>query len=107
MTLPYRVLDLTDERGQLTGQILSDLGAEVILVEPPGGSQSRRIGPFVDGHEVDPEHSLWFWAYNRGKRSITLDIDDPADRATLVRLAAAAVVPPTRLSAASNSTATP
>ena len=70
----YRVLDLTDERGQLAGQTLADLGAEVILVEPPGGSRSRRIGPFVDGHEGDQEHSLWFWSYNRGKRSVELDL---------------------------------
>ena len=70
----YRVLDLTDERGQLAGQTLSDLGAEVVLIEPPGGSRSRRIGPFVDGHEGDPENSLWFWSYNRGKRSVVLDL---------------------------------
>ena len=35
---PYRVIDLTDERGLLAGQILAKLGAEVIQVEPPGGS---------------------------------------------------------------------
>ncbi|MEM9565679.1 MAG: CoA transferase [Actinomycetota bacterium] len=76
----YRVLDVSDERGQLAGQTLADLGAEVILIEPPGGSRSRRIGPFVDGHEGDPENSLWFWSYNRGKRSVTLDLDDAGDR---------------------------
>ncbi len=90
--LPYRVLDLSDERGQLTGQILSDLGAEVILIEPPGGSRSRRLGPFADGHEGDPEHSLWFWSYNRGKRSVTLDLEDPDDRTRLAALAATADV---------------
>jgi crotonobetainyl-CoA:carnitine CoA-transferase CaiB-like acyl-CoA transferase len=83
----YRVLDLTDERGQLAGQTLADLGAEVILVEPPGGSRSRRIGPFVNGHEGDPESSLWFWSYNRGKRSVVLDLDDPAGRDRFVDLA--------------------
>ncbi len=86
-SLAYRVLDLSDERGQLTGQMLADLGAEVILVEPPGGSPSRRIGPFTEGNEGDPNHSLWFWSYNRSKRSITLDIDDPGDRAELRALA--------------------
>ena len=86
----YRVLDLSDERGQLAGQTLTDLGAEVILVEPPGGSRSRRVGPFVDGHEGDPENSLWFWSYNRGKRSIVLDLDDATDRDRLLDLAATA-----------------
>ena len=44
MLAPYRVLDLTDERGQLTGLMLAQLGAEVIAVEPPGGSRSRSLG---------------------------------------------------------------
>ncbi len=91
-SLGYRVLDLSDERGQLAGQILSDLGAEVILVEPPDGSRSRRLGPFSDGNEDDPEHSLWFWSYNRGKRSVTLDLDDPADQKRLRALAMSADV---------------
>jgi len=42
MLAPYRVLDLTDDRGQLAGLLLACLGAEVILVEPPGGSPARR-----------------------------------------------------------------
>lgn len=83
----YRVLDLSDHRGQLAGQILADLGAEVILVEPPGGSPARAEGPFVAGHERDGARSLWFWAYNRGKRSVVLDLDSPAGRDELRRLA--------------------
>ena len=43
---PYRVLDLTDGRGLLCGKMLGDLGADVVQVEPPGGSPSRRVGPF-------------------------------------------------------------
>ena len=82
----FRVLDLSDHRGQLAGQMLADLGAEVILVEPPGGSRSRTVGPFVDGYEGDPEQSLWFWSYNRGKRSVVLDLDDQADRDRLIDL---------------------
>ena len=38
MLSPYRVLDLCDHRGLFTGSILAQLGAEVILVEPPAGS---------------------------------------------------------------------
>ena len=44
---PYRVLDLTDERGQLAGQILADLGADVVRVEPGEGSAARRVGPLL------------------------------------------------------------
>jgi len=39
-----RVLDSTNERGQLAGRIRADPGAEVILVEPPGGVAVRRRG---------------------------------------------------------------
>ena len=41
----FRVLDLATERGELAGRVLSDLGAEVIAIEPPGGSDSRRLPP--------------------------------------------------------------
>jgi crotonobetainyl-CoA:carnitine CoA-transferase CaiB-like acyl-CoA transferase len=82
----YRVLDLTDERGHLTGAILASLGAEVIHVEPPGGSTARRLGPFAGGAE-HPERSLHHWAYNRGKQSVVLDLGDPADRQRLLDLA--------------------
>ena len=90
MLSSYRVLDLTDERGQLAGMMLADLGAEVILVEPPEGSRSRRVGPFVDGREGDPDASLWFWSYNRGKRSITLDLDSEEGQQKLKELAESA-----------------
>ncbi len=64
MLNPYRVLDLTNERGLLCGQMLADLGADVIAIEPPGGNPARRLGPFA-GDEVDPERSLYWWAYAR------------------------------------------
>ena len=67
----YRVLDLTNERGLLCGQILGDLGADVIKVEPPSGSSARQLAPFF-GNEPDIEGSLFWWAYNRNKRGITL-----------------------------------
>ena len=70
---PYRVLDLTNQRGLLCGQMLADLGADVIQIEPPGGSPARRLGPFA-GDLVDPERSLFWWAYARNKRGVTLDL---------------------------------
>src|SRR5690242_11595808 len=89
MLSPYRVIDLSDERGQLCGQILGDLGADVILVEPPGGSRARTIGPFYRNH-AEPNQSLHFWAFNRDKRAITLDLDHHDDRLRLQQLAAGA-----------------
>jgi crotonobetainyl-CoA:carnitine CoA-transferase CaiB-like acyl-CoA transferase len=65
MLSSYRVLDLTDHRGQLAGFILASLGAEVILVEPPEGNPARHRG---DGLE--------WWAYNRGKASVVCQTHD-------------------------------
>ncbi len=82
---PYRVLDLTTERGLLCGQILADLGADVIKIEPPGGSSARKLGPFYQDQE-DAENSLYWWAYNRNKRGITLDITRSEGQNLLRRL---------------------
>ncbi len=83
---PYRILDLTDERGQLAGQMLAQLGADVVAIEPPGGSTSRQLGPFA-GDEPGPERSLRHQAYNRGKRSVVLDLaGSEEDREHLRRL---------------------
>jgi crotonobetainyl-CoA:carnitine CoA-transferase CaiB-like acyl-CoA transferase len=89
MLSPYRVLDLTTERGLLCGQILGDLGADVIKVEPPGGSAARRLAPFFED-QPDPNRSLYWWAYNRNKRSITLNLELDEGRELLRRLAARA-----------------
>jgi crotonobetainyl-CoA:carnitine CoA-transferase CaiB-like acyl-CoA transferase len=48
-----RVLDLSDESGALAGKILADLGADVVAVEPPGGSSLRRA-PFLAGGRSSP-----------------------------------------------------
>ncbi|MPY91874.1 MAG: hypothetical protein GEV08_02080, partial [Acidimicrobiia bacterium] len=82
-----RVLDLTDERGQFAGAILARLGADVIAVEPPGGTSSRRLRPFAGGRP-DIERSLWHWAYNGGKKSVVVDSSTDAGRAAVARLAA-------------------
>ncbi len=85
---PYRVLDLTDEKGWLCGRLLADLGADVVKVEPPGGDPGRR-GPYYRD-EPDPEHSLPWFAYNANKRGITLCLDHPAGQDLLRQLAARA-----------------
>ena len=83
MLTPYRVLDLTDERGELAGFMLAQLGAEVIAVEPPGGTRSRRMTPFAGDGTTSLRHA----AYNRGKKSIVLDLEGSAeDRDHLRRL---------------------
>jgi len=74
MLSPYRVLDLTDEKGLLCGKLLGDLGADVIKIERVGGDLARNIGPFYHD-EADPEKSLFWFAFNTSKRGITLDIE--------------------------------
>src|SRR5919204_6175830 len=89
MLSPYRVLDLTTERGMFCGQLLGDLGADVIMIQPPGGSPARRLGPFY--RDVPhPDRSLFWGALNRNKRSITLDITSSDGQVILRRLVASA-----------------
>ena len=86
-----RVLDLSDGFALVCGQILADLGADVIQVEPPGGAAARRLGPFAGG-APDSERSLVWWSYARGKRGLVLDLDSDAGRAALRELARGADV---------------
>ena len=79
MLSPYRVIDLTDERGVLAGQMLADLGADVIQVEPPHGSSGRGVAPFFADR---PDESIYWAAYTRGKRGITCNLDDLRAAAT-------------------------
>ena len=82
-----RVIDLCHGRGDLCGRLLGDLGADVLLVEPPTGSTSRRLPPFgTDGS------SLYFAYRNTNKRSAILDLSDQVDRDRLLSLAAHADV---------------
>lgn len=69
MLSPYRILDLTDERSNLTGLLLAQLGAEVVAIEPSEGTRSRHLGPFADD-SPNIEGSLTHWAWNRGKKSV-------------------------------------
>src|SRR6266849_4182044 len=69
------VLDLSSNiRGMHCAKMFGDYGAEVILVEPVGGSVARRMGPFAAGRE-DAETSLHFIHHNRNKKSVTLNLN--------------------------------
>jgi benzylsuccinate CoA-transferase BbsE subunit len=86
-----RVLDLCDQQGALAGKLLGGLGADVVLVEPPGGSPLRDIPPFW-AELPAAERSLFFWFYGAGKRSLVLDLAEAEGCTRLRRLAAAADV---------------
>jgi crotonobetainyl-CoA:carnitine CoA-transferase CaiB-like acyl-CoA transferase len=64
----YRVLDLSDERGLLAGRLLADLGADVVQVEPPGGSSARAAAP------RSPAGSYVWDAFAANKRGIVADV---------------------------------
>jgi crotonobetainyl-CoA:carnitine CoA-transferase CaiB-like acyl-CoA transferase len=73
MLAGLRVIEIADEMTEYCGLLLAGLGAEVIKIEPPSGSLTRNIGPFLDDIN-DPERSLHFWTYNRGKLSVVIDL---------------------------------
>jgi len=85
MLSPFRVLDLTNQRGLLCGKAMADLGAEVILVEPPGGSPARRLAPFYHD-QPGPERSLYWFAYCANKRSVTVNLETADGRELFKRL---------------------
>ena len=86
-----RVLDLSRiMAGPWSGQILADLGADVIKVERKGaGDDTRRWGPpfLKDRDGGNTSESGYFLSVNRGKRSIELDLGDPDDQAVVRALA--------------------
>ncbi|MEJ6010060.1 CaiB/BaiF CoA transferase family protein [Novosphingobium aquae] len=75
--------------GEYCGKLIADFGAEVIKVERPGGSPTRRMGPFKDG-QPGPERSALFAYLNTNKKSVVLDPADSGDRAKLEALLARA-----------------
>ena len=83
----FRVLELANQRSAYAGKLLADMGADVIVIEPPGGDPARRNPPFLDD-QPGPERSLWWWHYNTSKRGVVLDLDDAEDRARFKALAA-------------------
>jgi crotonobetainyl-CoA:carnitine CoA-transferase CaiB-like acyl-CoA transferase len=75
-----RVVDLTDDVGAMCGRYLGDLGADVTLIEPPGGLRIRRQPPLADGV------SLRFATQHANKRIVTIDVYDPVDRGRFLDL---------------------
>jgi len=87
-----RVLELAGPMSQYCGKLFAELGADVILIEPRGGSALRAAAPFI-ADEPGLQRSLAFSYFNTSKRGITLDLEKPegqrlfrslAERADLV-----------------------
>jgi crotonobetainyl-CoA:carnitine CoA-transferase CaiB-like acyl-CoA transferase len=80
--------------GPWCGQLLADLGAEVIKIERPGaGDDTRQWGPpFVSDAAGEAWGAAYFHACNRGKSSVAVDLDTPEGQAVVRRLATEADV---------------
>jgi formyl-CoA transferase len=89
------VIDLTVMlAGPYATMMLADQGARVIKIEPPGGEDARRIGPFPDGaiRAEDGGYGAYFASINRNKESVVLDLKSEAGKDALRGLAARADV---------------
>jgi benzylsuccinate CoA-transferase BbsE subunit len=86
-----RVMDLSGPMGNYCGKLFADMGADVILVEPPGGTRLRFEPPFL-GDIAGPERSLAFAYHNTSKRGISLNLDSVTGQELLRRLVATADV---------------
>ncbi|MEE8422502.1 MAG: CoA transferase [Dehalococcoidia bacterium] len=86
-----RVLDLGSERTSFATRILADLGADVILVEPPAGGAVRRLAPFLDD-QPGPERGYQHLYLNANKRSVLLDVTKAGDAERLRQLVGGADV---------------
>ena len=83
-----RVLDFAQVgAGPTCGMLLGDLGAEVIKIEPPAGDLGRKLGPPWQHGE-----SVVSMSFNRNKRSLVIDMKNPAGPALVKRMAASADV---------------
>jgi crotonobetainyl-CoA:carnitine CoA-transferase CaiB-like acyl-CoA transferase len=89
-----RVLELARIlAGPWIGQVLADLGADVVKIEAPEGDDTRKWGPpFVEGTGEEHLSAAYFHSANRGKRSITADFRTPDGQALVRKLAAHADV---------------
>ncbi|KRA82739.1 CaiB/BaiF CoA transferase family protein [Altererythrobacter sp. Root672] len=72
--------------GPWAGQVLADLGAEVVKVESPEGDDTRRWGPPFVEHADGTKDAAYFHATNRGKRSVVADFGTEEGRAKVLDL---------------------
>jgi crotonobetainyl-CoA:carnitine CoA-transferase CaiB-like acyl-CoA transferase len=79
------VVELAGEWSPMAGKLLADMGADVILVEPPGGHPTRSYEPYL-ADRPGPDRSLWWWTYHTSKRAVELDWRTEDGRAHLLRL---------------------
>lgn len=86
-----RVIELAREPIAWAGKLLADMGADVILVEPPGGEASRNYPPYLDDQPGE-DRSLFWWHYHTSKRGVVIDLDDTGDRGRFRALVATADV---------------
>ncbi|HEV2369767.1 MAG TPA: CoA transferase, partial [Acidimicrobiales bacterium] len=75
-----RVVDQADEKGELAGRMLADLGADVVRVEPPAGAMSRSLYP------RHGDTSLYWAVRNSNKRGVVVDLDEDAGQRRLLDL---------------------
>jgi crotonobetainyl-CoA:carnitine CoA-transferase CaiB-like acyl-CoA transferase len=81
----FRVLDFTQNiAGPMAGQVLADLGAEVIKIEAPVGEAARHITAVLPGR---PPLATLFLPHNRGKKSVIADLTNAETKAQILRLA--------------------
>jgi crotonobetainyl-CoA:carnitine CoA-transferase CaiB-like acyl-CoA transferase len=80
-----RVIEIADERAEYAGLLMAGLGADVIKIEPPEGNATRRIGPYLED-KPGPDRSLFFWHYNRNKKSVVLDLREKTGQERLLKL---------------------
>ena len=92
-----RVLDVGGAMTAYTAKVLCELGADVVVVEPPGGEALRACPPWL-GDVVGPETSLLFAHYRAGTRSVVVDPTSAGavlELSTLASRAAVVLISPT------------
>ena len=86
-----RIIELPGQSTAFAGKLLADMGADAIVVEPPGGAEARGYPPFRND-EPGQEQSLHWWHFYTSRRGITLDLNTEGGREAFLALLAGADV---------------